>query len=218
MRSVSDGFLLTVASMSAALVGLFLVGVFFFIDTGFRRVTHDREVVIRYFKSGTRIVLVIFAFPIFLSLTLVALDPVWSRVLFVVLSVVLIAANIDSAIRIRPIARTSGMLALSVNEALGTIGVVLLVALPWILGGFSPTREDLTWAILFAFLIGFLSFSAVVLSAFDLARLDGGETVDDDQPPPSATGPITQSHGVIDQNGDEPENPESEARDHGSVT
>ena len=107
MRSVSDDFLLTVASLAAGLVGLFLVGVFFFIQTGFRRVTHDRGVVERYFKSGTRIVLVLFAIPIFLSLTLVALDLVWSRVLFVVLSLVLVAANLDSAIRIRPIARSS---------------------------------------------------------------------------------------------------------------
>ncbi len=216
MRSVSDSFLLTMASMSAGLVGLFLVGVFFFIDTGFRQVSHAPEVFERYFRSGTRIVLVLYAIPIFLSLTLVALDPVWSRVLFVVLSLVLIAANLDSAIRIRPIARSSGMLALAVNEALGTIGVLLLVSLPWILGGFSPTREDLMWAILIAFLIGFLSFSAIVLSAFGVVRLDVGETVgDDDDPAPAETGHINESHAVMYQNGDDPE---SEAEDNSSVT
>lgn len=219
MQPVSDTFLLQVTEIAAGLVGLFLVGVFFFIQTGFRQVTDDRQAVKGYFKSGTRIVLVLFAIPIFLSLSLVALDLVWSRALFVVLSLVLIAANLDSAIRVRPIARSSGMLGLSVNEALGTIGVLLLVALPWILGGFNPTREHFTWAILIAFLIGFLSISAVVLSAFDIARLDVGEIVeDDDQPPPAETGPITESHGVIDHSGDHAEDPESEAGDHDSVT
>ena len=178
MRAVSDGFLLTMASRAAGLVGLFLVGVFFFIDTGFRTVTTARQAYVRYFRSGTQIVLVLLAFPVLLSVSLVALDPPWSRGLFVVLSLVLIAANIDSARRIRPIARAAGMLALSINEALGTVGVVILVALPWLLGGLNPTREDLTWSILIAFLIGFLSFSSIVLTAFDLARTDSSETAE----------------------------------------
>jgi hypothetical protein len=38
------------------------------------------------------------------------------------------------------------------------------------LGGIDPTREDLTWAILLSFGAGFLSVSALVLSAFDVAR------------------------------------------------
>ena len=64
MQSVSDGFLLTMASMAAGLAGLFLVGVFFFIDTGFRQVSHAREAFVLYFRSGTQIVLVLLAFPI----------------------------------------------------------------------------------------------------------------------------------------------------------
>lgn len=204
MRPISDEFLLNMAEISAALVGLFLVGMLFFIDIGFRRVTHHREDVEHYFRSSTRIVLVIFAIPLFLSLSLVALDLVWSRVLFVVLSLLLIAANLDSAIRIRPIARSYDMLELSVNEVLGTILVLILLALPWLLGGFTPTREHLTWAILIAFLIGFLSISAVVLSAFHLGRLDVGEVVEDqDQPPPAQATPITNSHGEMDHSGDE---------------
>ena len=184
MSSVSDGFLLTVASMAAGLAGLFLVGVFFFIDTGFRQVTQARKAFVEYFRSGTQIVLVLLAFPILLSITLVALDLAWSRGLFVVLSIILIAANIDSVRRIRPIARSFGMLALVVNEALGTFGVLILITVPWLLGGLSPTREDLTWAVLIAFLIGFLSFSSIVLAAFDLARLDeSGPAELPDQPP-----------------------------------
>jgi hypothetical protein len=37
MRDVSDDFLLNVAEVSATLIGLFLVGVFFYVETGFRR-------------------------------------------------------------------------------------------------------------------------------------------------------------------------------------
>jgi hypothetical protein len=37
VRQVSDGFLLNMAEVSGALVGLFLVGVFFFVETGLGR-------------------------------------------------------------------------------------------------------------------------------------------------------------------------------------
>ncbi len=40
--------------------------------------------------------------------------------------------------------------------------VVVLIVLPWALGGLHPTREDLTWAILLAFAAGFLSIAATV--------------------------------------------------------
>ena len=37
MRQVSDAFLLNMAEVSGTLIGLFLVGVFFYVDSGFRR-------------------------------------------------------------------------------------------------------------------------------------------------------------------------------------
>ena len=59
--------------------------------------------------------------------------------------------------------------------------VVVLIVTPWALGGLHPTREDLTWAILLSFAAGFLSISATVMSAFDIARLEA-ERSDDDGP------------------------------------
>jgi hypothetical protein len=170
MREVSDAFLLNMAEVSAALIGLFLVGVFFYVESGFRRLSQHREVVERYYRAGTRIVLVLFAIPLGLSLTLVVLDPVWSRWLFAFLSLLLIAANVDTVTRMRALARATGMTAfLLVNEGLGTVGVAVLVSVPWILGGLHPTREDLTWAILLSFATGFIAISALVLSTFGSA-------------------------------------------------
>ena len=171
MRQISDAFLLNMAEVSAALIGLFLVGVFFYIETGFRRLEHAREVVERYFRAGTRIVLVLYAIPLGLSLTLVALEPFWTRVLFALLSLMLIAANIDTVLGMRAVARVTRSTALLLNELAGSAGVLVLVFIPWVLGGFHPSREDLTWAILLSFATGFLSITALVLSAFDIARL-----------------------------------------------
>jgi hypothetical protein len=174
MREVSDAFLLNMAEVSAALIGLFMVGIFFFADTGFRRLDQARGIVEPYFRASTRIVLVVYAFPLGLSLSLVALRPVWSRVLFVLLSLLLLAANLDTVARIRAVARVTGSTALLVNELMGTAAVVVIVALPWVLGGLHPTREDLTWTILLAFATGFTSISALVLFVLDLARFEAG--------------------------------------------
>jgi drug/metabolite transporter (DMT)-like permease len=92
-------------------------------------------------------------------------------VLFALLSL-LLAANQDTAVRIRAVARVTGSTALLMNELAGSAAVVAIVALPWVLGGLHPTREDLTWAILLAFAAGFASISALVLFVQDLARFE----------------------------------------------
>jgi hypothetical protein len=115
MRPVSDALLLNIAEVSSALIGLFLVGMFFYIETGFRRTVDARS---RGAVSATRSTL------------------------------------------------------LATTEIVGTAGVVVLVTLPWALGGAHPTREDLTWAILLSFATGFMSICTAVLYAFDIARSD----------------------------------------------
>jgi hypothetical protein len=172
VQEVSDDFLLNVAEVSATLIGLFLVGVFFYAETGFRRLGAARPVFEPYFRSGTRIVLVLFALSLILSMTLVVLGLGWNRLIFLLLSVVLVAANVDSAFRVRGIAKLTGSPVLLLNEVAGTLAVVVLVLLPWILGGLDPSREDLTWSILLAFGVGFLSVSSLVLSVLDTSRLE----------------------------------------------
>jgi hypothetical protein len=86
--------------------------------------------------------LVLYALPLGLSLSLVALEPVWSRVLFALLSLLLLAANLDTAAHVRAVARVTGSTALLVNELVGTATVLVITALPWLLGG--SIRPDRT--------------------------------------------------------------------------
>ena len=164
---MSDGFLLQVAEISAGLVGLFLVGVFFYVEAGEGRASADVD---RYFRASARIVLVVYAIPVGLSLSLVVLAPALSRLLLVLLGAALVAANVDSATHVRTVAARTGSRLLPVTELVGTLLVALTVTVPWLLGGLHPTREDLTWSILLAFATGLLSIYAVVLYAFDLRR------------------------------------------------
>jgi hypothetical protein len=172
MRQVSDAFLLNMAEVSASLIGLFLVGVFFYVETGLRRAGRARDAFEPYLRSGTRITLVAFSFPIGLSLALVALELAWARALYALLSLLLFVAGIDSALRVRGVAKAMGSTSMLVLEIVTTAMSVTIIVLPWALGGLRPTREDLTWAILLSFAAGFLSIGATVMSAFDVARLE----------------------------------------------
>jgi hypothetical protein len=168
MDEVSDAFLLQMAEVAGGLFGLFMVGMLFYVETGFRRLGPEREILVPYFRASTRIVLILFAIPLGVSLTLVVLEPGWSTVLFALLSLVLIAANVDTGSRMRAVRQETGSTVLLLNEIVGTVGVVLIVLLPWILGGIDPSREDLTWAILVSFATAFLSLVTLLMSVFDI--------------------------------------------------
>lgn len=169
MNSVSDSFLLHIAEISGGLFGLFMVAMLFFVEMGFDNLGRDREGVVAYFRASTRIVLILFAIPLGVSLTLVVLDAGWSTVLFAILSVALVAANVDTAVRVKPIRHVTSTHTLLINEIVGTIAVAVMVLLPFVLGGIDPSREDLTWAILVSFAAAFLSLGALLMSVFDLA-------------------------------------------------
>jgi hypothetical protein len=172
LRPVSNAFLLNMAEVSGSLIGLFLVGVFFYVESGFRRLDRARTVFEPYIRAGTRITLIVFAIPLGLSLSLVALEIAWSRALFVNLSAMLLVANVDTVRKIGETTRVTRSLGLLVNEIVTTLLSLILIVLPWILGGLHPDRQDLTWAILLAFAAGFLSICATVLSAFDMSRFE----------------------------------------------
>jgi hypothetical protein len=176
MQEVSDAFLLTIAEVSATLIGLFVVGVFFYVDRGFRQLSEIHDVA-AYIRAGTRIVLVLYAIPLGLSLTLIILEPIWTRLLFALLSLVLVAANLDTAVRIRAFVKVVGSPSFALNEVGGTVGVLALVVIPWLLGGLHPSREDFTWAIFLSLLVGFFSTSTVLLSVFDIIRLEAAAAV-----------------------------------------
>jgi hypothetical protein len=140
VRQVSDALLLILAEVSATLIGLLLVGVFFYVETGLRRLGPAREAATSYLRAGTRIVLVLYAMTLALSLSLVVLEPVWSRVLFAVLSLLLLAANIETSVRLRAVVRLTRSTAVLVNDVVTSAGIRALVVIPWVLGG-APSDQ-----------------------------------------------------------------------------
>ena len=178
MDPVSDALLLAVASISAGLMGLWLVGMVFYIQSGFSRLERSRSVVEPYFRASTLIVFILYAIPLGLSLTLVALPVVWSQLLFLTLMLGLIAVNVSTASGVRAVTRATGTRTLLVNEVVGTAGVALMVILPLATGGVSPDREDFVPAILIGLGVAFLSTCVLVLTLFDIAQFERDETPD----------------------------------------
>lgn len=178
MDPVSDEFLIAVAEISAALIGLFLVGMIFYIQTGFDRLERSRSVVEPYFRAATLITFISFAIPLGVSLTLVALPIVWSRLLYVALVAGLIAADISTVKTVRECVRVTGLRLLLMMEVVGTVVVALMVILPLVTGGLRPEQEDFVPVILLSLGIGFLSTCVLVLALFDIARFERSGTAD----------------------------------------
>jgi 2-iminobutanoate/2-iminopropanoate deaminase len=172
MQPVTDELLLGVAGVCATIIGLFLVGIVFFVEMV---VGHPGGplggVLHSYMRAGTRIVIAVFATALMLSIALVAFDLAWATVVYIALSLILVVLNVDTAIRIGPVTRAIGSKTLLINEIIGSAGVAAIVTLPWILGGTRPSREDLTLAALISFATAFVSVAATALTVFDMAQL-----------------------------------------------
>lgn len=175
MDPVSDDFLIAIAEISAALIGLFLVGMIFYIQTGFDRLERSRAVVEPYFRAATLITFISFAIPLGVSLTLVALPIVWSRLAYLALVAGLIVVNFSTVKAVRACVRVTGLRLLVMMEVVGTAVVALMVILPLVTGGLRPEREDFVPAILLSLAIGFLSTCVLVLTLFDIARFERSE-------------------------------------------
>ena len=175
-------FLLGVSGVAATLIGTFIVGVFFYIDTDLHRMLMSSDAADRYLRSGIRWVFVVYALPLFLPLALAAFEPVWGTALFIVLGLALLLSTVDTG---RRILKNRGMgvsASLVVNQWLCTAGVVVLIALPWIIGGWSPPAVAFIPSTLIAIAIGFTSTAALIMTQFDSTAAMAEASPADDHP------------------------------------
>lgn len=172
MEQVADSTLVTLADISASLIGLFLVGMILYIQTGFERVERSRDFVEPYFRAATLITFILFSIPLGVSLSLLTLPLGWSRLLYVTLVAALIVADLTTIREVRACVRATGLRLLAAMEVVGTVMVVLIAALPIVGGGLRPDREDFVPALLVSLGVGFLSTCVLVLTLFDVARLE----------------------------------------------
>lgn len=178
MDPVPDSFLLALAELSAGLTGLFLVGMIFYIQQGYKSNERSRAVMEPYFRAATAITLIAYAIPMTVSLTLIALPIVWSRVLLLLLVVLLVLTNISTVATVKAVRREVGLPLLTMVEVVGTGVVALMIVFPLASGGLRPDQEDLVPTLLLSLGIAFLGTVALVLTLFDIARYERSELPD----------------------------------------
>ena len=172
MDPVNDDFFLAVAEISAALTGLFLVGMILYIQIGYDRQQRSRAVVEPYFRAATTITFIAYAIPVVVSLTLVALPIGWSWLLYYALVIGLIIADISTVSTVRKIQREMRLGLLTMIEVVGTAVIALMVILPLATGGLSPDRQDFVPGILLSLGVAFLGTWVLVVTLFDIARYE----------------------------------------------
>jgi hypothetical protein len=177
---VTDEFLLNVAGISATMIGAFLVGVIFYLDSEVHRSLSAGVADDSFMRSGARWVFIIYSIPILVPLTLVGLGGPWARWVFLGLGAAAAAATVDSVFRLLKSGISMRSIGLMMNEAASAIAVAVLIALPWLIDGWLPTRSAFVPSLLLALTAGFSSTVALVMAIFDLTRGEADDPAGED--------------------------------------
>lgn len=170
MKEVDQEFLLGLAGVSGTLLGTFIVGAFFYIDSDMHRRSISSEAADRYLRSAIRWVFTAYSIPLFVPLVLSALEPVWGAVAFIVLGVMLSVLTVDTGRRILARGGSGRSRAFAINEVTTSAAVLVAVVLPWVLGGWTPQRAEFVPSLLIVLACGFASTAALVMAQFDATR------------------------------------------------
>jgi hypothetical protein len=167
---VSDEFLLTISQIAATLVGLLLLGGFFYLETGLSRARAMGAAGEGFLRATIKFTLLLYALVLVLSLGLVVLRPGWLTVVFALVSLGLLRALVEWLLRYRDL-RSVVPLPWDGPWLTGSVTAVV-VGLPWVLGGLTPGREELAWSLLLAGALALQSTLGLLLTSFDLAKLE----------------------------------------------
>ncbi|MBZ2196919.1 hypothetical protein [Occultella gossypii] len=171
MNAVDQEFLLSLAGVSATLLGTFIVGVFFYIESSMhRRMTGSRAMEM-YLRSGTRWVFTAYSIPLFVPLVLAVMDPLWGAITFAALGMVLTVLTVETGRRTLAGGRSGMSHAFVTNEWATSAAVLAAMILPWALGGWIPRPAEFVPSLLLLLASGFASTAALVMAQFDATRV-----------------------------------------------
>lgn len=171
MREVDAGLLVGLAQVAATLVGTFLVGVFFYLESGRRRDRRAEDNPDRYLRSAVRGLFFLAALPLVIPLVLATLDPPWGALAFAALSIPVLVTTVDTVRNLLKPGGSWGSGVITANELVATASTLLVVSLPWIIGKtWAPPPSAYLPSLVLAIASGFFSTVALVLTLFDRAK------------------------------------------------
>ena len=160
-------FLIGIAGVAATLIGAFLVGVFFYMDSEQHRLLSASKAADLYLRAGVQWIFIAFATPLFTSLALVPTEPLTGAIVFIVFGAILVVSTFDTGRRIVRMGASGSSGALVVNHWFCTAAVIAVVVLPWALGGWAGPPEAYVPSMLLLLITGFSSTAALVMAQFD---------------------------------------------------
>lgn len=169
---MSEAFLLGLAGISATLLGTFTLGVFFYLNSSQHHERGPGTAADRYMRSGARWVFAAYSLPLLVPVVLVGVGHRWAVASFVLLGAALVAATVDTSRRIMARGATQMSPSIAVNEIATTVLVLLLIVLPWAIGGWLPPPSAFVPSLLIALVATFTSTATFVMYTFD--RVEDG--------------------------------------------
>jgi hypothetical protein len=198
MKEVDQEFLLGLSGVSATLLGTFIVGVFFYIDSDMHQRLARSEAADMYLRSAVRWVFAAYSIALLVPLVLVAMEPFWGTMAFAVLGALLALMTIDTGRRLLAKGASGMSRALVVNEWMTSAAVLAAIILPWALGGWIPGTAEVVPSLLLILATGFASTAAVVMAQFDATKGLNDSTVPgavrDSNPIPTAPSSPDRTH------------------------
>jgi hypothetical protein len=158
------------AQIAATLIGLLLVGMFFYIETGFRRLTTLEAQAGAFLRAATKLVLLLYALVVTVSLALVAFELLVVTALYALLCITVAAALVETTIRARHL--PAAVRRRHADPWRVWPPTLVALAVPWMVGGWPLDPPSLVIAL---FLVGALAFfltGGMLLFAFDLAGVE----------------------------------------------
>lgn len=190
MGNVSDPFLLEIAGISASLLGFFVVGVFFYVERSIFPQAADEAH--GYLKAAVRSVIYLYGMAVLVSLGLVVFSSEFVSFLYISLSAGLVWSVAHTNAATRRLQRAVGVRVLS--QTFTWFATILILGLPWVLGGLAPSRPHFTWGLIFVSVFAFITTASFVLSAFGLSALEASAHVGQG----SHAGPQPRDHEGIE--------------------
>jgi len=166
VNPVSDGFLFTDAQIAATLLGLLLLGGFFYLESGFRDAGTVKAQGAPFLRATTKFTMLLYALVVSIALGLVVLRPIWVLSIYAVLSLGLIRALLEWTRRYRELGETLPIPRDSPWFAWPT--TVFILVLPFVLDGWEPSRQAMTLTLLLAGTLALMSTADLLLTSFDL--------------------------------------------------
>jgi hypothetical protein len=173
VSELTDGYLLTAAQIAATLIGLLVVGLYYFLETGLGRFSKPvRDILLPHIRAMSKLILLLFAFALAISLGLVALSPGWMRFLFIIVAIYFVPAAARFTRTGLAVRRTfSGNREILITTIITWVWLALIVSLPWVLGGWTPDRSQYGWSLLLAGFLAFAQTLGMFLMSFDLRQM-----------------------------------------------